>query len=48
MNDPWTWTPVWELTVGVGVGMRRGQQKGENWENCNRITIKMILKEFKP
>ena len=20
MNDPWTWTTVWELTVGVGVG----------------------------
>ena len=20
MNDPWTWTTVWELTVGMGVG----------------------------
>ena len=20
MNDPWTWTTVWGLTVGVGVG----------------------------
>ena len=42
MNDPWTWTTVWELTVGVGRcdGWRRA--KGENWDNYNRITIKMI------
>ena len=20
MNDPWTWTTVWKLTVGVGFG----------------------------
>ena len=41
MSDPWTWTQVWELTVGVG---RRGdgqrRAKGEDWDNCNRITIK--------
>ena len=24
MNDPKTWTTVWELTVGVGCGMFRG------------------------
>ena len=47
MNDPWTWTIVCELTVGVGGEMGRGAQSGENWNNYNRITIKMILKEIK-
>ena len=28
-NDPWTWTTVWELTVGAGGGMGRGGQRGE-------------------
>ena len=44
MNDPWTWTTVWELTVGMGGGMGGGGQRRKNWDNCNRITIKMILK----
>ena len=38
MNDPRTWTTVWELTVGVGDGVGGGQQKDENQDNCNRIT----------
>ena len=42
MNDPWTWTEEWGLTVGVGDGMGGGGQKGKNWNNCNRITIKKI------
>ena len=43
MNDPWTWTTVWELMVGTGGGMSGGGQRGKNWDNCNnRITIKMI------
>ena len=29
INDPQTWTTVWELTVGVGVGMGRGRQWGK-------------------
>ena len=29
MNDPQTWTTVWELTVGVGGGMGGGVQKGK-------------------
>ena len=28
MNDPWTWTTVWGLTVGAGGGLGRGG-KGE-------------------
>ena len=44
MNDPQTWTTVWELTAGAGAGMGGGGQRGENWDNCNRMTIKMILK----
>ena len=28
MNDPKTWTTVWELTVGAGGGMGRGGQRG--------------------
>ena len=42
MNDPQTWTTVWELTVGAGGGMGRGGQRGESWDKCNRITIKKI------
>ena len=45
MNDPRTWTTVWELTVGVGGGMCRGGQRGKNWDNCNRITIKKDLRK---
>ena len=37
MNDPQTWTIVWELTGGED-GQRTA--KGENWEKYNRITIK--------
>ena len=37
MNDPRTWTTMWELPVQVGGGMGGGRQ-GENWDNCDRIT----------
>ena len=40
MNDPWTWTTGWGLTVGAGVGMGGGEQRGKNWDKCNRITVK--------
>ena len=40
VNDPPTWTTVWELTVGAGSGMGREGQRGKNWENYNRITTK--------
>ena len=33
---------VWELTVGVGWGNMGGEgQRGENWDICNRVTMKM-------
>ena len=41
MNDPWTWTMVRGLTVGVGSGLGGGEQRGKNWDNCNRLTIKL-------
>ena len=44
MNDPWAWTMVWGLTVGAGGGLGGGGQRRENWDNCNRITIKEFLK----
>ena len=28
MSHPWTWTTVWELTVGVEGAMGRGGGKG--------------------
>ena len=40
MNDPWTWTTLWGLTVGVEGGLGRGGQRGQHWDNCNRVTIK--------
>ena len=30
VNDPWTWTPVWELTVGTGDGLDGGGQRGNS------------------
>ena len=43
MNDPWTWTTVWELTMGAGDGKGGGGKKGKKWDNCNRITINSDL-----
>ena len=43
MNDPWTWTPVWGLTVGAGGGPGGGEQRVKNWDDCSRITIKIII-----
>ena len=43
MNDPWTWTAGWGLIVGAGSGLDGGEQRGKNWDNCNRITIKKVL-----
>ena len=43
IHDPWTWTALWGLTTGVGDGLG-GRGKGENWDNCNRITIIKIIK----
>ena len=43
MNDPLTWTTVWGLTVEAGGGLVRGGQRGKNWNNYKRITIKMIF-----
>ena len=40
MHDPWTWTSVWGSTVGAGDGLDGGGQKGKNWDNYNRVTIK--------
>ena len=31
--------------MGVCVGLGRGGQRGKNWDNCNRITIKYILEK---
>ena len=37
MNDSWTWTMVWSLTVGAGGGVGQKRAKGENCDNCNII-----------
>ena len=43
MNDPGTWSTVWGLPVGVGEGWDGWRRaKGENQDNCNRISTKMI------
>ena len=44
MNDPQTWTTGWEVTAGVGDGVGEGGQREKYWDNCNKITIKMIEK----
>ena len=30
MNDPWTWTMVWEMIVGAGGWAEQRRAKGEN------------------
>ena len=35
------------LTEGVGGGLG-GEQRGKNWDNCNRITIKHLIKKKEP
>ena len=37
MNDPWAWTTVWELPVGVGVKMGRGGQRGKVGTTVNLL-----------
>ena len=43
MNDPWTWTTEWRLTVGEGGGLGGRGQRGKNWDNCNKITVKYLI-----
>ena len=41
VSDPRTRTTGWQLTVGVGGGFDEWRRaNGENWDKCNRITIK--------
>ena len=47
MNDPWTWTMVWGLTVGTRGRLDGRGQRGGNWDNYNRITIKKNMMEPK-
>ena len=42
MNDPWTWTTVWGLTMKVGDGLGAGRQKGKNWDNYNSRKFKNV------
>ena len=44
-NDPWPWTTVWWLTVGVAGGLGGGVQTGKNGDNCNGINIKVFFKK---
>ena len=32
VNEPWTWTTVWGLTVGAGVGAEGWAEKGKGGE----------------
>ena len=38
------WTTVWELTVRAGVGWAEEGRGRKNCDNCNRLTIKKLLK----
>ena len=46
MKDPWTWTTVWGLTMGVRVGLGGRGQKEKNWDDCNSINNKMFSKKI--
>ena len=41
-NDPWTWTKVWGLTVGVGVGGMEEGKGGKIGTTVNRINKNKI------
>ena len=41
VNDAWTQTTGWGLTRSRG-GLGEGGQRGKNWDNCNRVTIKNL------
>lgn len=43
MNRPWTWTIVWESTVGVGGGMGGGRQK---WDEIGTTVIEYQCKKY--
>ena len=47
MNDSWIWTMVQELTGGAEGVLGEGGQREKNWDNCNRTTIKNMLKKKK-
>ena len=36
---------VWGLTVEKGVGWAE-EGEGENWDSCNRIIIKYLIKNY--
>ena len=38
---------MWELTLGAGRWDERRRASGENWDNCNTITIKHDFKKRK-
>ena len=42
MNDPWTWTMVWEFTVGLGGLLGGGEQRKTIWYNYNSINNKIF------
>ena len=42
MNDPWTWTTGWGLTVGVQGGLGREEERGKYWGSCNRNSNKIF------
>ena len=46
MNDPWSWTTVWEWRVRVKGGSGQRRAKGEKLGQLNRITIKKIFKKI--
>ena len=41
MDDPWTWTRLWELTEGAGGRHGRGEQQVKNSDDCIRTTVKL-------
>ena len=38
---------LWGLALGVGSGLGRGGQRENNWDTCNRITIKIKIRKWK-
>ena len=42
INDPWTWTAVWELTVGVGDGMAE-EGKDPHLIRCSDYVRQLLM-----
>ena len=45
MCEPWAWTMVWGLIMGMGTRLGGRGQREENWDNSNNINNKNFKRQ---